>query len=409
VIHHLLPPANGRTLHVSPQGGAAGKGTAEAPFGSIPQALAVVKPGDTILVAAGDYREKRGISVNVSGRPDAWIKIKAAPGARPKIISSGWGGFSLSGGTGYVEIDGFELEWIRDPAAKGKIDGVGIAPAYASHHLRFLNNVIHGFGTGGICALDCDYLQVEGNLIYNTSKTSPYGGSAISLCRAFNFDEVPGYHNVVRGNICRDNELRVAVLESSGGNGRILTDGNGIIIDVFKRSRANPRKPHNQDRGGKLEPYRGRTLVENNLIYNNGGRGIHVFRSEKVDVVNNTCYMNQKSADINAGEFTAIESAQVVFLNNIAYGRKEKRGNSQDGSTSVIWSHNLFFNCPDVLVHDGLIEADPKFASPGLTAAPEGFRLLPGSPEIASGCDTGDALRGQQSPIDRGAYRFIRP
>ena len=54
---------------------------------------------------------------------------------------------------------------------------------------------------------------------------------------------------------------------------RILT-GNGIIIDVFKRSRAQPRKPHTQDRGGPLEPYRGRTLVENNLVFDNGGRGI---------------------------------------------------------------------------------------------------------------------------------------
>ncbi|MEY3897615.1 MAG: hypothetical protein RLZZ214_3136, partial [Verrucomicrobiota bacterium] len=328
-------PATGGTLHVSPQGRAAGKGTAEAPFASIPRALAVVKPGETILVAAGNYREPRGINVTVSGRPDAWIKIKAAPGPRPKLISSGWSGFALNRGVAYLEIEGFELEWVPDPAAKGKIDSVGIAPAYASHHLRFINNVIHGFGTGGICSLDCDYLHVEGNLIYDTAKTSPYGGSAISLCRAFNFDEAPGYHNVVRGNVCHDNELRVAVLATSGGNGRILTDGNGIIIDVFQRSRANPLKPHHQDRGGKLEPYRGRTLVENNLLYDNGGRGIHAFRSEKVDVINNTCYMNQKSADINAGEFTAIESGEVVFLNNIAYGRREKRGNAQDGSTRV--------------------------------------------------------------------------
>lgn len=376
---------NGRTLHVSSQGSATGKGTVEAPFGSIPQALAAVKPGDTILVAAGDYREKRGINIKVSGRPDAWIRIKAAPGARPKIISSGWSGFSLSGGIAYVAIEGFELQWVPDPEAQRQIDGSGIAPAYASHHLRFVNNVIHGFGTGGICALDCDYLHIEGNVIYNTAKTSPYGGSAISLCRAFNFDDAPGYHNVIRGNICYDNELRVPVLETSGGNGRILTDGNGIIIDVFKRSRANPRKPHTQDRDGALEPYRGRTLVENNLLYDNGGRGIHAFRSEKVDVVNNTCYMNQKTADINAGEFTAIESGEVVFANNIAYGRPEKRGNTQDGSSRVIWSHNLFFNSGDVLAHDGLIESDPLFAAPGPTAGLSGFRLLPDSPARGSG------------------------
>lgn len=405
-------PVPGRNLHVSPKGAAAGKGSADAPFASIPQALAVVQPGDTILVAAGDYREVNGIAIKVSGRPDAWIKIKAAPGARPKIISSGWHGFGLTGGISYIEIEGFEVAWVPNPQTAKQVDGVGIAPAYASHHLRFLNNVVHGFGTGGICSLDCDYLHLEGNVIYDTAKTSPYGGSAISLCRAFNCDEFAGYHNVVRGNICYDNELLVSVLESSGGNGRTLTDGNGIIIDVFMRSRANPRKPHTQDRGGPLEPYRGRTLVENNLIYDNGGRGIHVFRSEKVDVINNTCYMNQKSADINAGEFTAIQAAQVTFLNNIAHGRKEKRGNTQDGSTRIIWSHNLFYNCADVLMHDGIIEADPKFVAPGLKARPEGFRLQPDSPALGCGLnkaapstDIGGLIRPAAGPIDLGAYQ----
>ncbi|MEI7732320.1 MAG: right-handed parallel beta-helix repeat-containing protein [Verrucomicrobiota bacterium] len=405
-------PAQGRTWHVSPKGNAAGNGSVGLPFGSIPQALAVVKPGDTILVAAGNYREVSGISIKVSGQPSAWIKIKAAPGARPKVISSGWHGFALSGGIAYIEIEGFELEWIPDPKAKKQVDGVGIAPAYASHHLRFLNNVIHGFGTGGICSLDCDYLHLEGNVIYNTAKTSPYGGSAISLCRAFNLDENPGYHNVVRGNVCYDNELLVSVLESSGGNGRTLTDGNGIIIDVFNRSRANPRKPHTQDRGGPLEPYRGRTLVENNLIYDNGGRGIHVFRSAKVDVINNTCYMNQKSADINAGEFTAIEASHITFLNNIAYGRKEKRGNTQDGSTRIIWSHNLFYSTADTLLHDGVVEADPQFTAPDLKAPPENFRLQPGSPALGRGLtvaappnDITGTSRPNRGPIDLGAYQ----
>lgn len=409
-------PAHGRTLHVAKTGTATGTGSAGAPFATLPQALAVAQPGDTVLVATGEYREPRGISVRVSGRPDAWIKLKAAPGTRPKIVSSAWSGIELRGGIGYVEIDGFELDWVADPAAGRPVHGSGIAPMYASHHIRVLNNVVHGFGNGGIISLDCDYLHLEGNVIYNCAKTSPYGGSAISLCRAFDFDQGAGYHNVVRGNVCNDNELKVAVLESSGGNGRILTDGNGIIIDVFNRSRANPLKPHGEDRDGPLAPYHGRTLVENNLIYDNGGRGIHVFRSSNVDVVNNTCYMNQKSADINGGEFTAIEGSHIVILNNVAYGRKEKRGNSQDGSTQVVWGHNLFFNVADVLLHDGIIEADPMFAAPGPDAKPEGFRLQPGSPALGQGiapvapaADLARAPRPAGGPIDLGAYQSARP
>ncbi|MBC8101744.1 MAG: hypothetical protein H7Z41_04065 [Cytophagales bacterium] len=412
-------PAKGKTLRVATTGSPSGDGSKARPFATVPQALAVCQPGDTVLVGAGVYREPRGISIKTSGRPDAWIKIKAAPGARPRIITSNWSGFELRGGISYIEIEGFELEWVPDAAVVGDkgntVHGVGIAPMYASHHLRFLNNVIHGYGTGGICSLDCDYIYVEGNLIYDTAKTSPYGGSAISFCRSFNSDDAPGYHNVVRRNVCYDNELKVSVLSTSGGNGKALTDGNGIIIDVFNRSRANPLKPHGEDRDGPLLPYRGRTLVENNLVYNNGGRGVHIFRSDKVDVINNTCYQNQKTPDINAGELTAIESDYVVIANNIAYGRKEKRGNTQDGSAHVIWADNLFFNVEDVLVHDGLVQRDPLFVAASLTAKPEGFRLRPGSPALGKGLaaitptsDLAGSPRPRTGPVDLGAYQSSR-
>jgi parallel beta-helix repeat protein len=307
-------PANGRTLHVEVNGSSSGNGSKAAPFETIQQALKVVEPGDTILVGAGEYVDPEGISVKKSGTPDAWIKIKAAPGARPKLVSSNWSGIALAFGISYVEIDGFELSWVRHPSLP-QTHGTGIAPMYATHHIRILNNIIYGFGTAGVGALDTDYIYVEGNVLFNNAKTSPYGGSCISLCRAFHADDKPGYRNVVRRNVCFDNELLQSTAVTSGGNGHALTDGNGIIIDVFNRSRANPLKKHSEDKGGPLAPYYGRTLVENNLLYDNGGRGIHVFRSSNVDVVNNTAaYMNQKSADINAGEYTAIESSNVVFL-----------------------------------------------------------------------------------------------
>lgn len=405
-------PANGKVIYVAKDGRASGNGSKTAPFASISQALEGVQPGDTIEVGAGEYIEPKGISFKKSGRPEAWIHLRAQAGTRPKLITSGWSGIEVRGGIGYVEIEGFELEWVENAevtAANGApIYGSGIAMMYATHHVRVLNNIVHGYGTGGIVSLDCDYLHIEGNLIYNTSKTSPYGGSAISLCRAFNFDDKPGYHNVVRGNIAYDNELKVVVLETSGGNGRTLTDGNGIIIDVFNRSRKNPLIPHQQDKNGPIEAYRGRTLVENNLLYDNGGRGVHVFRSSKVDVLNNTTYLNQKSADINAGELTAIESSEVVFVNNLSYGRKEKRINNQDGSSKVIWLHNLLAGSDDALTHDGIIQDDPQFVAPALNAKPEGFRLQPNSPARGKAlkilAPTLDVLGNPRAGADLGAF-----
>ena len=410
-------PAHGRVLHVE-EVAAGGDGSVEHPFNAIPAALAVVTPGDTIVVGAGEYHDPWGVVIKTSGRPDAWIHLQAAPGARPKLISSGWGGIELPFGVGYVEVKGFELAWVADPDVAGdhgtSIHGSGIAPMYASHHIRIIDNVIHGFGTGGVCALDCDYLLVEGNRIYDCAKTSPYGGSAISLCRAFNFDEAPGYHSVVRRNICYDNELLVSTSVDSGGNGHALTDGNGIIIDNFTRSRKNPLKKHSLDKDGPLEPYRHRTLVENHLLYNKGGRGVHVFRSNLVDVINNTCYMNQKSADINAGELTVIEARGAVIADNVAWSRPGKRGNSQDGSTQVLWYSNLFYGGDDVLLHEGVIVGqDPLLIAPGLTAKPEGFMLRTGSPAVGTGMGSiapvDDLTGAQRLPvgrIDLGAYQL---
>jgi parallel beta-helix repeat protein len=404
-------PANGKTIYVSVNGHANAPGTLNVPLATIPQALAIAVPGDTILVGPGDYHEPQGIAVTKSGRPDAWIKIKAAPGARPRIITSNWSGIGLRFGICYIEINGLEMVWADDPDIKAF--GVGIAPMYACHHIRILNNVVHGYGTGGICSLDCDYLLVQGNVIYHTSHTSPYGGSGISLCRSFNFDENPGYHNVVRGNVCYDNENKVVVLVTSGGSGHTLTDGNGIIIDVFKKSRKNPLKAHGEDRDGPLEPYRGRTLVENNLCFNNGGRGIHIFRSAKVDVINNTCYMNQSTPEINGGEFTAIEATDVVIANNVAYGRPGKRVCGQDGSSGfVIWTHNLLYG-EDALVHkDGIFDTDPLLLKPSLHGSPEDFELQPNSPAIGKGLasiaprdDLFGHPRSEAAGIDLGAFQ----
>ena len=412
-------PANGTIISVAKTGSANGNGSKANPFATIGQALAIVKPGDMIQVGGGEYIEPKGVSVVTSGRPDAWIHLQAAPGTRPKLITSSWSGIELRGGVAYVEVKGFELQWVPNAevaaANPNGVYGTGIAPMYATHHIRILDNVVHGYGTNGIGSLDCDYITVAGNTITNCAKTSPYGGSAISLCRAFDFDQNPGYHNVISANVCYDNELKVATQNLSGGNGKALTDGNGIIIDSFQHSRANPLKPHQEDRDGPLKPYHQRTLIENNLIYDNGGRGIHVFRSDNVDIINNTTYMNQKTPDINAGEITFIQSKGGVIANNISYATKGKRANTQDGSSGVIWKDNLFYNSDDVMMHDGIIVADPQFVAAALTAKPDGFRLQKNSPALGKGLasiapvsDLAGKARPAKGPVDLGAFELSR-
>src|SRR5262249_59863401 len=84
-------------------------------------------------------------------------------------------------------------------------------------------------------------------------------------------DDAPGFHNVIAQNIAHDNS------NPPGG-----TDGNGIIFDDGRHTQSD-----------KL-PYTPATLIENNLVYFNGGGGIHVFRSTNVTVRNNTAYWNRQ-------------------------------------------------------------------------------------------------------------------
>ena len=80
------------------------------------------------------------------------------------------------------------------------------------------------------------------------------------------------YKNFITRNICYDNENFIP-FDASGK----ITDGNGIIVDGNKNS---------QHPG--VASYRGRTLVGNNLCYNNGGTGMHSYSSANVDFINNT-------------------------------------------------------------------------------------------------------------------------
>ena len=58
------------------------------------------------------------------------------------------------------------------------------------------------------------------------------------------------------------------------------SDGNGIIMDTFS------------SKGGNTVEYVNQTLIAFNVVYNNGGGGIHIFKSQHVTVANNSCYNN---------------------------------------------------------------------------------------------------------------------
>jgi hypothetical protein len=195
-----------------------------------------------------------------------------------------------------------------------------------SHHIRIDNNTISDFGGAGI-GLSGDYLTVENNKVYNNAWYSGYGQSGISIFTTRNFDTALGYHNRLVGNRVWNNKTLVKTFKRG-----IFTDGNGILMDTDTTV------------GG----YKGRSLIANNLVVNNGNSGIVVFENSHVDIINNTGYVNNQLLEgVGIG---AIYSKDMRILNNISYTGTNAlqfatKGNGND--ETVIYDYNLYYTGSD--------------------------------------------------------------
>ena len=163
------------------------------------------------------------------------------------------------------------------------------------------------------------------------------------------------------------------------------SDGNGIILDVNQQYGRSPDGFH----------YIGRTLVQSNLCYDNGGSGIHTVTADHVDIINNTVYLNSASVHLEYGEIFTYGSNDVRIMNNVlvapvanlAAGEKPEPVNSPGGKNSdVIMAHNIYFggNIPPVMGEGDMI-ADPRFVNPSLDDKVADFHLRPDSPALKKG------------------------
>ena len=106
------PVASTGERFVSPAGDDAAAGTAEAPYRTMSHGLAQVRPGETLLVHAGTYRERITDVVLREGRADAPIRV------RPR----GDGAVTIQGllwlrRPSYWSIDGLRVVWDEDNEA----------------------------------------------------------------------------------------------------------------------------------------------------------------------------------------------------------------------------------------------------------------------------------------------------
>ncbi len=400
-----------------------------SPCQTIQSTVNLTAPGDTVFVMNGTYNSASGPVLTLlpenSGSDGKYITWKAYPGHKPKITASGnvWNAVSIN--ASYVVIDGLELEGnnanityeqayqsyqnylnnMKDWAkiANFNTNGLSIGgPALDSklpHHVTVRNCKIHDFPGGGLSSIQADYTTFENNLVYNNAWYMMYGGSGISILTPYDSDHTTTYRNIVRNNICHTNKTTIPWV-----SGQKLSDGNGIIIDVNVTGYS----------GGPTASqvgYKGRTLVENNLSINNGGSGIHSYKADHVDMINNTAYHN--GIVVGYPDIFTNNCNDVNIINNIMYSRDGGQCNSKPRNATELYDYNLYYNgtVGKMGIHDQL--SDPQFVNLSLIRTEGDFRLKKGSPAIDSGTNNMNSAKdidGHTRPIgatiDRGAYEY---
>jgi parallel beta-helix repeat protein len=371
------------TYYVSTTGNDNNPGNLTHPWRTLTKAAQNAHAGNIVYFRGGVYNGQ--VYPTHSGNSTNYITFTAYPGEHPFFNSSSMYAVFISDQS-YIEISGLKIQ-SRDVGGEGC--GAGIVTRRA-HHIRIINNEFVGSGQSGIGTVTgSDYLYIENNTIYgNCHDCYSYRGSGISLWDLGQYDDAPGYHNIIRGNLIYDN-IELFGPEYSH------SDANGIIID---QCYANPP-----------------VLIENNVIFNNGGRCIDVYESSNTTIVHNTCYQNladpytRGDAEIESGS-----SANVRAYNNILYARSGKGATASSYSTNIVFDYNLVFNGPDGFPGPHDITSDPLFVNPSLNPDIADFHIMSGSPAIDNASatygpaiDYGGISRPQGSGYDIGAYEHI--
>jgi len=279
------------------------------------------------------------VNLSKPGTPDAWIVFRNYPGDTPVLTTAGWDAFricnnSSGGSAAYVEIRGLTIRghsyfdangdrqinpayqsFVGQTASQTNSNGISVDKNFnftnLPHHIRVADNIIEfcAGANGG----SGDRQSFENNIIRYNCWWMKYAGSGISFAFAADTEQGANYRSLIQNNIIYGNECMIPWY---GIASKPYSDGNGIIIDSHTAG------------------YTGKTLVQNNLVYNNGGSGIHVLKASNVDVVHNTVYMNSASTSQAYGQVftqsTGTGPGQTVtnalVTNNIMFAGRNTTG-----------------------------------------------------------------------------------
>lgn len=398
--------------------------TPETAFLTLQQAHDISQPGDVIFIMNGIYSNDNAdsdiLEIVISGTENQWITYKNYEGHQPvlKLNANNWQAVNIQGAD-YIIIDGLKIIGNNDAISleyalseqnnfdNAATSGNGIAISIEfdnqenkSHHVIIRNCTISKCGGGGIYSYHSDYITIENNTVYECAWYSPYNNSGISMYQNWNSDNSLEIKNIISGNTCYRNECYIPRLIEGVPT---IIDGNGIVIDDSRNTQFD----------SPLGAYLGKTYIINNVIFDNGARGIHSYSSDNIIVSNNTLYKNCQSDDTQEGELTAFDSSAITYINNIVFPDVNIPPIAIYNIADLIVDYNLWGENSALATHFGTntLVGNPDFVFPSTNPLEADFHLMPSSIAINSGSSTVAPITDKDGNsridnVDLGAYEF---
>ena len=418
------PVARAAEYYVSPAGNNGNPGTRESPWKTIQKAADVMKPGDTVRIAAGVYHET--VRTVRDGSPEPGMIIFAALGDGPAVLD-GSGvdaetGFTI--GHSYVRLSGLEIrDWSgtgiwMSRAAHVVIEDCevhdmpyGIGAADGSHHFSLDRVQIHhidlyGFDASPSGGADCH----DGTLTDCVAHTGRdreqnvdgfalgHGGQhGFRLLRCEAYELCDGF-DVSAG----DTTLDKCSAHDCWNAGYKLWQDNIVLRNCLGFESGNANVELDWDGSPGTVSLLNCTFVGSetfNVWVENPGDSLRMFNCIVAGGRNIGLAFEQPGTKNYKGDYNIFHNADMARGVVVAYEDEF----SLDGIASGAWTSASH--------QDGhsLIVKDPTRLFMNLDA--RDFRLRPGSPAIDSGTSENapaDDIEGKPRPagagFDRGAF-----
>jgi len=321
--------------------------------------------------------------------------------------------YRVESGTAPEQVENMTFPALSNTKRPSYTDTRGI---YLSnvHHIDLIDNYIHHVPGNGFRVATCDYINIIGNEVHDTSRKSYSGTHGLVVTNATSFDNETDYKIFIQRNKIHHNYNEIY---SWAPTKTIITpkidEGKGISL-----------QRNGEDTGWT----HGRILVSDNLTYWNGFSGVHSNTGIRIDFINNTAFQNSYTGSITDADnpsganigISLQSTDDAKILNNISVidGTWGGFALSEMNSTNLEVANNMVFSVSGELLSDptlanietGTIVADPLFVS----SSDFNFALQENSPAIgaanpvtATMTDFDNALRDEHpdlGALERGEW-----